>query len=69
MFGCFVGLFLIMYTKHKWLWTGLFNVFGGLVAFTAWWIPPNGKTLFNELTSLIIYLIQLQAPIELFFSC
>lgn len=41
MFGCFVGLFLIMYTKHKWLWTGLFNVFGGLVAFTAWWIPPN----------------------------
>ncbi|XP_029715576.2 organic cation transporter protein isoform X1 [Aedes albopictus] len=41
MLGCFVGLFLIMFTKEKWLWTGLFNVVGGLVAFTAWWIPPD----------------------------
>lgn len=41
--GVFVGLYLILYTKKKWLYVGVFNVFGGFVAYFAWFIPPNSK--------------------------
>lgn len=41
--GTFIGFYLIMFTKNKWFWAGLFNIIGGLVAYVAWLIPPEGK--------------------------
>ncbi|XP_031635392.1 solute carrier family 22 member 8-like [Contarinia nasturtii] len=37
--GVFVGLILILYTRRKWLYTGLFNIIAGLIAYSAWLIP------------------------------
>ena len=41
--GTFIGLFLILNTSKKWLAAGLFNIFGGLIAYCAWLIPPESK--------------------------
>lgn len=41
--GVFCGLFLILYTKRKWLYTGIFNMIGGLIVYAAWWIPTDRK--------------------------
>lgn len=55
LIGVFFGLFLIMTSKRKWLWIGMFNIIAGCIAFTAWMIPTTCK-LFN--------LIQLDKIIE-----
>ncbi|XP_036229375.1 organic cation transporter-like protein isoform X1 [Bactrocera oleae] len=39
--GTFIGLFLILKTTRKWLWTGLFNVLAGLIAYLGWLVPTN----------------------------
>lgn len=41
--GVFIGLYLILGTERKWLWTSLMNIFGGLIAYIAWIIPPTVK--------------------------
>lgn len=51
--GVFCGLILILYTKRKWMWTGLFNIVGGLVAYTAWLIPTDRKTFLRFHSSAI----------------
>lgn len=44
--GVFVGLFLILYTSNKWLWTGLFNIVAGCIAYTAWIIPSDSELIY-----------------------
>uniref|UniRef100_A0A1A9ZDJ5 Major facilitator superfamily (MFS) profile domain-containing protein n=1 Tax=Glossina pallidipes TaxID=7398 RepID=A0A1A9ZDJ5_GLOPL len=39
--GTFIGLALILATTRKWLWTGLFNIIAGLIAYTCWLVPHN----------------------------
>lgn len=41
--GVLFGLLLILYTKRKWMYTGLFNIVGGLIAYSAWLIPIDSK--------------------------
>lgn len=41
--GVFCGLALILYTKRKWMWTGLFNIIAGMIAYSAWLIPQDRK--------------------------
>ena len=41
--GTFIGLFLILKTTRKWLWTGLFNVVAGCIAYLGWLVPNNSK--------------------------
>lgn len=43
--GVFCGLLLILFTTRKWLWTGLFNITAGFIAYLAWMIPPEGKSI------------------------
>lgn len=43
MTGTFIGLFLILKTKRKWLWTGVFNIFAGLIAYMGWLVPQDSK--------------------------
>ncbi|XP_062555790.1 organic cation transporter protein-like [Armigeres subalbatus] len=39
--GTSIGFALIMFTKNKWFWTGLFNIVAGLIAYCGWLIPPE----------------------------
>ncbi|XP_037729777.1 solute carrier family 22 member 3 isoform X2 [Drosophila subpulchrella] len=39
MMGTFIGLFLILKTTRKWLWTGLFNIVAGCIAYCGWLVP------------------------------
>lgn len=41
--GVFCGLLLILYTKRKWLYTGVFNIVAGFIAYSAWLIPLDSK--------------------------
>lgn len=43
--GVFVGLYLILYTRRKWLWTGMMSIATGLFANLAWSIPEHRKCL------------------------
>lgn len=40
--GTFIGLFLILKTSRKWLWTSIFNIVASFVALSAHLIPPTG---------------------------
>lgn len=57
MIGTFIGFYLIMCTRDKWFWTGLFNITGGLIAYVAWLIPPevtgNKRVALLMLTAMI----------------
>ncbi|CAO1388922.1 unnamed protein product [Diamesa serratosioi] len=39
--GTFIGLFLILKTSRKWLWTSIFNIVASFVALSAHLIPPT----------------------------
>lgn len=43
--GVLSGLTLILFTRRKWLYTGLFNIIAGMISYSAWLIPSNGKSL------------------------
>lgn len=43
--GVLSGLTLILFTRRKWLYTGLFNIFAGIISYSAWLIPSNGKSM------------------------
>lgn len=44
MFGVFIGMYLILYTRRRWLWTGLFSISAGVLAYLTWFIPDDRKT-------------------------
>lgn len=41
--GVALAVYLIMYTKKKWLWAGLLSITAGLFANIVWIIPPTRK--------------------------
>lgn len=45
MFGVFIGMYLILYTRRRWLWTGLFSITAGVMAYLTWFIPDNCNLL------------------------
>lgn len=45
MFGVFIGMYLILYTRRRWLWTGMFSMAAGVLAYLTWLIPENRKAL------------------------
>ncbi|XP_013115754.1 organic cation transporter-like protein isoform X2 [Stomoxys calcitrans] len=55
--GTFIGLFLILKTKRKWVWTGLFNVVAGCIAYMGWLVPQDipidGRVALLMLTAMI----------------
>lgn len=42
--GVFFGYYIIMCTTRKWMWTSLFNMLGGLIGYTIWFLPPDSKS-------------------------
>lgn len=50
--GVLCGLLLILYTKRKWMYTGLFNIVGGLIAYSAWLIPIDSEYSNHEVAIL-----------------
>lgn len=45
MIGVFFGYYVIMCTTRKWMWSSLFNMLAGLVAYTIWFLPPGSKKI------------------------
>lgn len=43
--GVFCGLLLILFTKRKWMWTGLFNILAASIGYCAWLIPDDSEYL------------------------
>lgn len=41
--GVFIGLYLILYTKRRWLWTGIISITAGCFAYLTWMIPNDRK--------------------------
>lgn len=41
--GMFIGLYLILYTRRKWIWVGILNVIAGLCTYTVWLIPSTSN--------------------------
>ncbi|XP_001359431.4 solute carrier family 22 member 3 isoform X1 [Drosophila pseudoobscura] len=54
MIGTFIGLFLIMKTTRKWLWTGLFNMIAGCIAYCGWLVPKPGVIPFDANVALLM---------------
>ncbi|XP_034661844.1 solute carrier family 22 member 3 isoform X2 [Drosophila subobscura] len=54
MIGTFIGLFLIMKTTRKWLWTGLFNMVAGCIAYCGWLVPKPGVIPFDANVALLM---------------
>ncbi|XP_022213561.1 solute carrier family 22 member 3 isoform X2 [Drosophila obscura] len=54
MTGTFIGLFLIMKTTRKWLWTGLFNMIAGCIAYCGWLVPKPGVIPFDANVALLM---------------
>lgn len=44
LIGTFIGLFFILKTTRKWVWTGLFNIVAAGIAFSAWIIPEEPES-------------------------
>ncbi|XP_037817537.1 organic cation transporter-like protein isoform X2 [Lucilia sericata] len=55
--GTFIGLFLILKTTRKWVWTGLFNIVAGCIAYMGWLVPHDidfdGRVALLMLTAMI----------------
>ncbi|XP_037040820.1 organic cation transporter protein-like [Bradysia coprophila] len=43
LIGMFIGLYLIMYTRRKWIWVGFLNMAAGLCTYSVWLIPSTIK--------------------------
>lgn len=41
IFGTFIGLYLILKTTRKWLWTSLLNILTSIIAFSAIFVPDS----------------------------
>ncbi len=46
LIGMSIGLYLILYTRRKWIWVGLLNIMAGLCTYTVWLIPPTSINVF-----------------------
>ncbi|KAH8330893.1 hypothetical protein KR067_008691 [Drosophila pandora] len=54
MMGTFFGLFLILKTTRKWLWTGLFNIIAGCIAYCGWLVPKAGVIPIDARVALLM---------------
>lgn len=39
--GVLIGMYLILYTRRRWLWSGCLSIFAGCLAYFTWLIPSN----------------------------
>lgn len=39
--GVFIGLYLILYTRRRWLWSGVLSITSGVLAYFTWLIPET----------------------------
>lgn len=50
--GCFLGYLFVTKTKHTFLWSGMFNMVGALIAYCMWFWKNEGKEKWNSLNDL-----------------
>ncbi|XP_075166019.1 solute carrier family 22 member 3-like [Haematobia irritans] len=56
MLGIFLGLYLILYTRHRWLWSGYLMIFAGLITYFVWFIPDTVKDSHRGAYEMIFWL-------------
>lgn len=39
--GVMIGMYLILYTRRRWLWSGCLSISSGILAYFTWLIPSN----------------------------
>lgn len=43
IFGVFIGIYLVLYTQRRWLWSGIIAIGSGVLAYFTWLIPETCK--------------------------
>lgn len=43
MIGVSIGMYFILYTRRRWLWTGLISIAAGCFAYLTWFIPDTSN--------------------------
>ncbi|XP_037031235.1 solute carrier family 22 member 1-like isoform X1 [Bradysia coprophila] len=65
--GCFVGYLFVSKTKHTFLWSGIFNVFGALTAFCIWFWKSREVEFVDE-GILLYFCLILKASVSSSFG-
>ncbi|XP_059217738.1 steroid transmembrane transporter SLC22A24 [Stomoxys calcitrans] len=56
MLGIFLGLYLLLYTRHRWLWSGYLMLFAGIITYFVWFIPDSVKDSHRGAYEMIFWL-------------
>ncbi|XP_073819662.1 solute carrier family 22 member 19-like [Musca autumnalis] len=56
MLGIFLGLYLTLYTRHRWLWSGYLMLFAGAITYLIWFIPNTIKDSHRGAYEMIFWL-------------
>lgn len=70
--GTFIGLFLILNTTKKWLWTSLLNIAASLVAISANFVPdtvPPFQRMVIYMTTAMIAKATVSTSLSMFITC
>ncbi|XP_031635382.1 organic cation transporter-like protein isoform X2 [Contarinia nasturtii] len=43
IFGVFIGIYIVLYTSRRWLWSGLAGICSGCLSYLTWFIPQTLK--------------------------
>lgn len=52
--GVFIGMYLILYTRRRWLWAGSLGILSGIMAYFTWFIPENRKSTLIQILMFIL---------------
>ncbi|XP_059610465.1 organic cation transporter protein isoform X1 [Phlebotomus argentipes] len=70
--GTFIGLYLILNTTRKWLWTGIWNVAAGIAACAIWLIPDSVQGIERvvlEMTTAMITKTAISTTLSILTTC
>lgn len=46
--GVFIAMYLILYTRRRWLWSGILSITSGVLAYFTWLIPETRNIFYIE---------------------
>lgn len=66
--GVFIGMYLILYTRRRWLWTGIISITAGSFAYLTWMIPNDCKLDKSSKVSVSFLLFQFCIFLSVYFT-
>lgn len=70
--GTFIGLFLILHTTRKWLWTSMLNIVAAMISFCANFVPetvPPFERMVLYMTTAMIGKMAVSTTLSIFITC